>query len=664
MKFSVSEKIFSKFPTAQFGGLFVFEINNNPDKIKEKDKLVRIFEQTIQDIIEKWKGIDIEKLPQINSWRLVFEKLGLNPKEFKPSHEALLRRVLASKKLPRINPLVDIYNIISLKNLIPIGGHDLDKVNEIRIDETSQNSIFKPMGGEKEEKVNDGEMAYMDRDTVLTRNFVWRQSEVDKTTESSKNIFIPIDDASNTRTKLEIQKIAQELHLLISEFLGGKCKFGIVDNWNRVLDEEELPFLKVNEDLRRITIITEKREIITDEEKIDDLLTRTIETVLPSRDELKKVLMSGKRIKLYQGFDPTGPDLHIGHAIGLKVLEKFRRLGHHVIFMFGDFTARIGDPTDKLATRVPLSKEQVEENLKGYREQIKQIVDIDNKTNPVEIKFNSEWLEGLDFTDIIELGKHVTIQQLIERDMFRDRLKKGNPISLSEFIYPIMQGYDSVDMEVDLEHGGNDQLFNMMIGRQLVKAITGKEKFVTVNKLLVDNSGKKMSKTGGNMVLLSDTPENIFGGIMSFSDELILSGLEILTDIPIMDINEMRVQMHNGSVNPMDLKKRLAFEVTKWIKGENAAIEAKKFFEKTVQNEELPEDMPTFELKKLKSNKTNIIDLIEIVKLAKSRGEAKRLVNGGGVELNDKKVTEIIKDVELKTGDILKVGKRNFVRFV
>src|SRR3989339_591169 len=263
-------------------------------------------------------------------------------------------------------------------------------------------------------------------------------------------------------------------------------------------------------------------------QKINELLTRGVENIYPKKDFLEAKLKSGKPITLYTGYDPTAPTLHIGHGITMMKLRQFQDLGHKVIMLIGDFTGMIGDPTDKGAARQKLTREQVLANCKNYQEQASSILNFEG-ANPVAVKYNSEWLGKMNFAGILELTSHFTVQRMMERDMFEKRQEENKPIYLHEFLYPVMQAYDSVAMEVDGEVGGNDQTFNMLAGRDLMKDLQGKEKFVLTMKLLVDSTGKKMGKSEGNMIALADKPEDMFGKVMSWTDEMILKGFELCT---------------------------------------------------------------------------------------------------------------------------------------
>jgi len=395
-------------------------------------------------------------------------------------------------------------------------------------------------------------------------------------------------------------------------------------------------------------------KISTDEKIIDRILNKGVENILPSKEELKSILLSGKRLNIYQGFDPTAPTLHIGHTVGMRKLEDFRKLGHQIYFVIGDFTARIGDPSDKTSARVKLTKQQVEENMKLYVNQASHYIDISNKENPVKVVYNSKWLEPLNFGEIIELASVFTVQQMLKRSMFQERLKSDKPIYLHEFLYPLMQGYDSVALNIDVEVGGNDQLFNMLAGRDLVMNRLNKEKFVVAMKLLEANDGTKMGKTSGNMIELSDSANNIFGKVMAFDDKLIPIGFEILTKYELKQVEEIKERLKKGE-NPMILKKLLAFEITKDIKGEQEAENAQKYFENVFQKKNLNTDIP---IRTVRQSNINILDLIVQCKITNSKSQAKRLVEQNAVTINGEKITDWNKNIQVGSGStILKCGK-------
>ncbi len=400
-------------------------------------------------------------------------------------------------------------------------------------------------------------------------------------------------------------------------------------------------------------------KIITDEPKIEELLTRGVENVYPDKASLKKLLASGRQITLYCGYDPTAPTLHIGHGITVRKLAKFQQLGHKVIFLFGDFTAQIGDPTDKLAARKPLTHAQVLSNLKNWKKQIKNIINL----RQTEFKFNSRWLGRLKFADLVRLSSHFTAQQMLARGMFKERMSQGKDLYLNEFLYPMMQAYDSVAMDVDLEIGGNDQMFNMLAGRDLMKKMKNKEKFVLTTKLLEDPTGKKMGKSEGNMITLEDAPADMYGKVMSWPDEMILPALEILTDISMEEIKAIGKEISAGA-NPRDAKMKLAYEVVRIYLGEKSAQFGAENFKRVFQEGDKPKDIPTVCIED-KDGKIGVLDLFVKAGLAKSNSEVRRLIKEGAIRINDDKVTSDELELDISSDELLlQRGKKQFVKAI
>lgn len=405
-------------------------------------------------------------------------------------------------------------------------------------------------------------------------------------------------------------------------------------------------------------------KVINDKKTITELLTRGVEKVYPGYKELEKKLLSGDRIKLYCGYDPSAQALHIGNAISLNKLAQFQALGHEVIFLVGDFTGMIGDPTDKKATRRKMTREEVLENARYYQKQASAYLKFDGD-NPAKILYNSAWNDKLTFQELIELSSNFTVQQMIQRDMFQERLKEEKPIYLHEFLYPLTQGYDSVAMDVDLEIGGNDQLFNMLCGRDLLKNIKNKEKFVLTVKLLADEHGKKMGKSEGNVVFLNEKPNDMYGKIMAWPDGLICSAFELCTNLPVAEIKKMSEALKKDKINPRDLKMKLALEITRINYGETIAESAQENFIKTIQRKEMPSEIVTW---LAKNDKYPVIDLLMETKLAASKSEARRLIEQGAIKVNQGNKATVIKDsqVEIDVHEeiILQRGKLQFVKII
>ncbi|MEK9184740.1 MAG: tyrosine--tRNA ligase [Patescibacteria group bacterium] len=396
----------------------------------------------------------------------------------------------------------------------------------------------------------------------------------------------------------------------------------------------------------------------TDSEKIEELLTRSVDSIYPNKEALKEVLLSNKKISVYVGIDPTADYVHLGHSTNYLLLERLHKLGHKIIVLVGDFTAMIGDPTDKMAARVVLTKDQVVKNLATFKSQIGKILDFENKENPIEFRFNSEWLSKLTFEKIIDLASNFTVQQMLQRDMFEKRISENKPLFVHEFFYPLMQGYDSVALEVDLEIGGTDQTFNMLAGRTLVRRYLNHEKFVLTTTLLVDpiTGEKMMSKSLGTGVGLNETANNMFGKIMALPDFGIIQVFIDCTRLSMVDVMEKKRRLDMGE-NPKNIKVELAKEIVTLYHGKEMAQKAEEDFENTFKKGGIPEDT-----KEVLVNKGESLSKIFLEQgIVKSKGELRRLMEEGAVKEAD---GGIINDFEyiINKNLTLRVGKRRFIK--
>jgi tyrosyl-tRNA synthetase len=383
--------------------------------------------------------------------------------------------------------------------------------------------------------------------------------------------------------------------------------------------------------------------------------------------ELLRLLKSGKILTLKQGFDPSAPDIHLGHVVGLRKLRQFQELGHRVTLIVGDWTARIGDPSGQSATRPMLSPNEIESNAQTYMEQFFKVVDKDK----TELRWQSEWYSQFTLDEVIKLTSRFTIAQLLAREDFNKRYGSGNPISLTEMLYPLLQGYDSVAIQADVEFGGIDQKFNCLVGRELQQSTGQPPQQVFLVPLLVGTDGRqKMSKSLDNQIGVAEPPREIYGKVMSIPDLLIVDYFELVTDVPQEEIAEFKEQLKSRSVNPMNLKKRLAHEIVRHFHGKQAADEAQEHFTQVFQKREIPKETRTVELHgvvdisgKLEVEvQRDITSLLVEAGLAKSRSEATRLLAQGAIEVDGEKVSTSL--VNLKDGSIIKVGKRRFLRMV
>ena len=394
--------------------------------------------------------------------------------------------------------------------------------------------------------------------------------------------------------------------------------------------------------------------------KFESLLTRGVAEVTIEQ-ELIKLLESGKRLRLKQGFDPSTPDIHLGHVVGLRKLRQFQELGHTIILIVGDWTARIGDPSGQVATRPMLSQKEIEANTQTYMKQFFKVVD----KAKTEVRWQSEWYDKFGLDEVIRLTSKFTIAQLMAREDFNKRFSAGNPISLAEMLYPLLQAYDSVVIQADVEFGGTDQKFNCLLGRDLQQMSGQPPQQVFLVPLLVGTDGKlKMSKTFDNHIGIDTPPQEMYGKVMSIPDHLIIDYFQLATDVPDEEIAGFREQLGSHSTNPMILKKRLAYEIVAQFHGVESAKEAEKYFSTVFQQRKLPEEIPeyVFTASRAEDELYRIDIASTLVKegIVKSNSELKRLLAQGAIELDGNKISSNI--IDAHHGSVLKVGKRDFVR--
>lgn len=405
-----------------------------------------------------------------------------------------------------------------------------------------------------------------------------------------------------------------------------------------------------------MTIDTSTRSVSTlsGNRRVDELLARSAEEIIVASSFQKKLAL-GKKLRVKMGFDPTKPDLHLGHMVGLRLLKELQGLGHKIIFVIGDYTAKIGDPSGRKSSRPVLTDAEIKANTDTYFRQVGKILD----TEKAEIRCNSEWLGKLTLDKIIELEGLLTVAQVIERDDFAQRLKAGNDIGLHELLYPLLQAYDSVVLKADVEVGGTDQKFNMLTGRDLQKKMGQAPQDIITVKLLLGLDGKeKMSKSTGNYIGITDAPGNMFGKVMSLPDDLIIPYYELATDVTTKAIKVIAEELKNGK-NPRDVKTELAKIIVETYHDVNAADQAAREFDKVFSKREKPSKMP---IKKIADSECRLDDLLLRCQLATSKSEAARLVRQGGVEIEGEKITDPLKIIQIKDEMIIQVGKRRFVK--
>jgi len=381
---------------------------------------------------------------------------------------------------------------------------------------------------------------------------------------------------------------------------------------------------------------------------IDEVLTRAVDKVLPSKESLKK-LMEKKKIRLYLGVDPTATSLHLGHTVMIRKLQQFANLGHEVIFLFGTGTTLVGDPSERAKGRKLITYQEVKKNMQSWKKQISSILDFSMPN--VKTMANGDWLTKLTLQDIIKIGSNISAVQLFKRDSFQERLKKGDTVWFHETLYPLLQGYDAVHMDVDLQLGGTDQTFNMLIGRELQRKMNNKEKFVLTGKMIMGTDNKKMSKTSNNCIWLTDSPEDMFGKLMKTQDQLMPSYFEFFTDKPMEQINQLKKDLQANKTDPIKIKKQLALTITAQFHDQAKAKIAQAHFEKTFQQQK-PEY--TTEITQQSTLAGTISETVG------STSQAKRLILQGAVDINNKTIKNL--DHSIKSGDKIQIGKKTFVK--
>ena len=394
------------------------------------------------------------------------------------------------------------------------------------------------------------------------------------------------------------------------------------------------------------------------EDKLHNIIHRGVSEIIIEK-EFVRLLHEGKPLRLKMGFDPSRADIHLGHVVGLRKLRQLQELGHQVILIVGDWTAQIGDPSGRSATRPMLTHEEVVANAESYMRQFFEVVDKE-RTQAV---WQSEWFDKFTLADVNKLTSRFTVAQFLDRDDFAKRFAAHKPIAITELLYPMLQAYDSVAIEADVEFGGTDQKFNLLVGRQLQEMMGQRPQQCFLMPILVGTDGvQKMSKSLGNYIGIEDVPSDMYGKVMSLPDALMMEYFEYLTDVPDAELEEMRRALDSESVNPMELKKRLAGEITRQFHGGEDTRRAEEEFERVVQRGEVPENIEEYPLSVVSEGGVSASEVLIRTSAAKSRSEAKRLIVQGAVEVDGRKVSA--EDVHLQDGSIIKVGRRRFIRIV
>lgn len=654
MRFRIAPDVFDRFPDACVAVVAAAGVAN--------DKVVPATQQLLRaaegELRERLADGDLKVHPFIARWRDAFSALGWNPNKHKSSVEALLGRVLKGGSVPALSPAVDLANTVSLRYMLPVGAHDVELLSgDLAVRLARAGEPFRPIGGGAEEEAEPGEIVYADDAEVRTRRWVWRQGDGAKVTAASRAIFFPIDGWLALNEE-ETHEAARELARLLQQHLGAETAIMFVqrDHAEVQVFEAGRPVQAASDEAHNAIKAPAVQAPSREPDEIDNLLTRAVVNVIV-REDVEKRLRAGEKLRVKLGIDPTGPRLHIGRAVSLRKLRQFQQLGHTICLVIGDFTAQVGDASDKDAARRMLSEMEIYENMAGYKQQIGRILDVDT----VEWSYNSDWLGQLRFKDVINLSLNFTVAQMLERENFSLRFAEGKPIGLHEFFYPLMQGYDSYALKADLEIGGTDQLFNLMAARPIQRMLGQRPQDILTLKMIWGLDGRKMSTSEGNTILIDEPPIDMYGKVMSMGDEHLIDYFEAATEAPMREIRELERELAGG-MNPMAAKKRLAYEITALYHGAAGALEGQRYFEELHQGkgELQDEDWPEVEI--AGTQPRQIGPLFVEAGLATSNSDARRVMEQGGLEIDGHKVADFTALVTPHSGMKLRRGKNKLAR--
>lgn len=648
MDFYIAADVAKRIPAIFVGAVVARHVDNRRGAAGAAALLSRAQDEVAAEIAaergggstwESWpNGSSWESRPPIALWRRAFERAGLDPR-YPSSIEALLRRIASGERIPSINPAVDIANALSLTYRLPVGAHDVDQVHgDLGVKFAGEGIHFLPPQAEEDEIVPPGELVYGDAKEVRTRRWVWRQSARARVTPSSTTVFFPMDGFTG-ETDDAVRAAVAELEALARELLAARTRTFFVDAH------------RPSQPILRYALIS---KVGPGGDAVDEAMGRGVVDLI-TREELEPRLRGGERLKVKLGFDPTGPLLHIGRATQLFKLRQFQQLGHTIQFVVGNFTGMLGDASDKTAKRQMLTAEQVRANMARYVQQVGTIVD----TSKAEIFYNADWLADLRMADVIRLASEFTVAQMIERENFIGRYRGGKAIGLHEFLYPLLQGQDSVELRCDVEVGGTDQLFNLLAGRVLQRAAGQRPQAVITGPLIPGTNGEKMSTSLGNTVNILDSPRDQYVAVMRMVDELMITYYETCTTVPLDDVRALSEELEDDRVNPMDVKRRLARTIVGQFHSPEAALRAEEEWDEQVRRGGIPDDVPVIEVS---GEPSSLANLLVACKLAASKSEARRLIEQRAVEVDGERVAVTNETVTPRDGMLLRSGKRRWAR--
>lgn len=621
-----------------YTGVVVASGLNNKDA---NPYILELLNQQIEKVDKELEGKNVKELSELDEYRNSMKSFGINPSKYPCSIEAILTRIMKKHEFPSVSPVVDLGNYISIKYKLPVGVHDINTMNgdlEVRLSVDSDCTEDNKVNGEE---LKTGEPVYAVNESIRTRKWLWRQMPAGRVTETSTDFIFPIDGFQNNKDTVDAA--CTELVDLLNNIFGVEAEKNVINSEN-----PEVRFGKMSEEEENI------------ENQISIMLKGVAQatSIAEIRKKVTECRKENRPLRIKLGLDPSAPDIHIGHAVVLRKIRQLQDLGHIAVIIIGDYTGMIGDPTGKSKTRKQLSKEDVKNNAETYMEQIFKIID----RNRTEVHFNSEWLSKMNFGDVIELAAKCTVARMLERDDFNNRYTNHLPLSVHEFFYPLMQAYDSVAIKADIELGGTDQTFNILMGRNIQRDYGQEPQLTLFMPLLEGIDGvEKMSKSLGNYIGISEEPAVIYEKTMRIPDNKIIKYFNLCTDRHPTDVAKIQRMLDDGA-NPRDVKMILAHEITELYMGREAADEAEERFKLVYQKNQIPDDAPTLDIILDGNDKVGELLINELVStgLFKSKSEIRRLFLQGGVQLNGDKVQDISAISSLNTGDSIKIGKNKY----
>lgn len=640
MFFRMDQKIMNANGGAYTGAVYASGINNK----KKVDEISRLLEAEIERARKELQDPEAKTEASFAPYRKAMGELGINPSKYPCSIEAILKRIEKKGDFISVNPVVDLGNYISLKYRIPVGVHDTDTFEgdmyvrpAVAADcENEENHMEK-------DKLTEGEPVYVTGHSVRTRRWMWRQMPKGRVTEESSSFLFPLDGFLSNRETVE--KASRELSELLGKFFGAETSVGAIHDGS-----PEFCFGKLTE---------EEQEI---EDEIAIMLKGVAQhtEVSDIRAKLREARQEKRPLRVKLGLDPSAPDIHIGHAVVLRKIRQLQEMGHRAVIIIGDYTGMIGDPTGKSKTRTQLSREDVERNAKTYMEQIFKIIDREK----TEVHYNSEWLSKMNFGDVIQLAAKCTVARMLERDDFNNRYTNHLPLSVHEFFYPLMQAYDSVAIKADIELGGTDQTFNVLMGRNIQRDYGQSPQLTLFMPLLEGIDGnEKMSKSLGNYVGISEEPAVIYEKIMKIPDDKIIKYFNLCTDRYPSEVQKLEKKLEEGA-NPRDIKMILAHEITELYTGKENADLAQQRFKQVFQENAIPEDAPEIKIDPELSSSAGeqIVSALVEKGYYKSKSEVRRVFSQGGAQFCGEKVTDFHAITEIRPGAALRMGKNKVFR--